>query len=257
MSALDTLVPLLRSPWTDRTGISTSTVPLPGVQRETLAYLESQWSGFLTAEMRQVLQLTCGLSGTPLGNIDFTGRWYPEEPLCVFRPSVTLTVDTQGRRWVAEAGRIRGLPGPVWCILPAPKVALFVERNLGEFLLRLQDHVRRGSASEWLSGVSARARKLWACRYARATALPIALGRFKEIRAWLARLPLNAWIYDLRAPVTLRGLPYGLAPEPGHLLRCGRLPVFAVLGTDTAARNAVDELWAEESVIHGEQPELE
>jgi hypothetical protein len=62
--------------------------------------------------MRQLLQLSCGLSGTPLGNIDFTGRWYTEEPLSIFRPSLTLTIDEKGRRWIAEVNRNRGLPSP-------------------------------------------------------------------------------------------------------------------------------------------------
>jgi hypothetical protein len=57
----------------------------------------------LSPEMRQVLQLSCGLADTPLGIIDFTRRCYPEEPLSAFRPSLTLAIDDQGRR-VQRAG---------------------------------------------------------------------------------------------------------------------------------------------------------
>jgi hypothetical protein len=44
------------------------------------------------------------------------------------------------------------------------------------------------------------------------------------LSCWLAGLPLEAWVYDLRAPGAKRGLPYGLARERGELYRCGRLP---------------------------------
>jgi hypothetical protein len=229
MSSLDNIVPLLQGRWTPHTSASPPIVPLPGIQAETLSHLQSHWSGFLTAEMRQILQQTCGLSDTPLGPVDFTGRWYAEEPLCIFRPCLTLAVDSQGRRWIAEVGKTRGLPGPVWCVVPSPRVALFVDRSLGDFLVRLHGNVRKGTASAWLSNVASRARRLWAARYMRAMAMPVAVDRLREIRGWLARLPVNAWIYDLRAPAISRGLPYGVAPDPSHLFRCGRLPVFAVL----------------------------
>lgn len=241
MSSLDTIVPLLQGGWAPHTGTSPPIVPLPGIQPETLSHLQSHWSGFLTAEMRQILQLTCGLSNTPLGPVDFTGRWYPEEPLRIFRPCLTLAVDSQGRRWIAEVGKTRGLPGPVWCIVPSPKVALFIDRGLGDFLVRLHGNVRKGTASAWLTNVSHRARRLWAARYMRAMAMPVALGRLREVRGWLTRLPVNAWIYDLRTPTISRGLPYGVAPDPSHLFRCGRLPVFAVLGAQASMTGPSDD----------------
>ena len=241
MSPLDNIVPLLQGPWAQPTAEYPPIVPLPGVQSETLSHLQSRWSGFLTTDMRQLLQLTCGLSDTPLGPIDFTGQWYAEEPLCIFRPCLTLAVDGQGRRWVAEVGKTRGLPAPVWCIVPAPKVALFMDRSLGDFLVRLHHNVRRGTASAWLAQVTMRARRLWARRYLRAMAMPVAIDRLREIRGWLARLPVNAWVYDLRAPAISRGLPYGVAPDPSHVFRCGRLPVFAVVGAEGPASGLSDD----------------
>jgi hypothetical protein len=235
MSSVDTIVPLLRTRWNCSAGEPTPIVPLPALQPETIRHLETHWPGFMTVEMRDLLQLSCGLSATPLGNIDFTGRWYAEESLSIFRPSLTLAIDEKGRRWIAEIGKTRGLPGPVWCIAPSPGVALFIDRTLGEFLLRLHDNVRRNATPEWLATLTIRARALWARRYARAMAVPVALGRLKEIRGWLARLPPDAWIYDLRTPAIPRGLPYGLASEPGHLCRCGRLPVFALLSGEVQA----------------------
>ena len=241
MSPLDTIVPLLRTPWSTRTADSRPIRPLPPLQPDTISHLESHWTGFLTVEMRQVLELSCGLSDTPLGPIDFTGRWYPEEPLSLFRPSLTLAIDEKGRRWVAEVGKTRGLPGPVWCIVPTPGVALWMDRNLPEFLGRLHDHVRRDTASEWLTALTIRARQLWARRYLRAMAVPVAWGRLRELRGWLAQLPPDAWVYDLRAPASPRGLPYGLAGESELVCRCGRLSVFAILSPQTqAARGVAD-----------------
>jgi hypothetical protein len=43
-------------------------------------------------------------------------------------------------------------------------------------------------------------------------------------------LPVSDAVYDLRAPRTAGGWPYGVAGPSGRLYRCGRLPVFAVAG---------------------------
>jgi len=113
MSAPDTMMPLLAAPWPGRFGEQLPTFPLPGLRREAIANIESHWTGTMTPEMRQLLQFSCGLSQTPIGSVDFTGRWYPEEPLSVFRPTLTLAIDDQGRRWIAEVGKRRGLPGRI------------------------------------------------------------------------------------------------------------------------------------------------
>ncbi|HEY6923784.1 MAG TPA: hypothetical protein VI653_09965 [Steroidobacteraceae bacterium] len=242
MSPVDAVMPLLQTPWTGRHGEQLPVVPLPAIRQEAVTNLEAYWPGILTQEMREVLRRTCGLSGTPLGTIDFTGRWFPEEPLSIFRPSITLAIDDQGRRWIAELGKGRGLPGPVWCIFSRPEVALLIDRNLADFLRRLHTNVRCESLSEWLTTLSVRARKLWASRHGRAMSVPVAFNRLKEIRGWLAGLPANAWIYDLRAPGGTRGLPYGLIHERGQCCRCGRLLVFAFTGSSGPAASVVDEM---------------
>jgi hypothetical protein len=215
--------------------------PLPALSPEVVSNLDSHRAGIVTPEMRQVLQLSCGLTGTPLGSIDFTGRWFPEEPLASFRPSLTLAIDERGRRWIAEVHPKRGLPGPVWCVFPRPEVAMFVDRNLADFLLRLHRDMRRETLSQWLTTLSIRARTLWATRHARAIGAPVAFSRLRELRGWLATLPVNAWVYDLRAPGLRRGLPYGLMRERGALCRCGSLPVFAFTGSAGPAATAMEE----------------
>ena len=230
MCALDTMMPLLSGPWPGRFG-DEPTVPLPGLQPETIANLECHWTGTMTPEMHQLLQFSCGLSKTLLGSIDFTGRWYSEEPLSVFRPSLTLAIDDEGRRWIAELGKGRGLPGPVWCVLPRPEVAMLVDRNLADFLARLHSNGRSDNLLHWSTVVNIRARKIWASRHAGAIALPVAFNRMRELLGWLAGLPMDALIYDLRASGPHRGLPYGMSRERGYAHRCGRLPVFAFAGT--------------------------
>jgi len=241
MSPVDAVMPLLQRPWIGRHGEQLPIVPLPAIRQEAITSLEAHWTGILTPEMRQVLGRACGLSGAPLGTIDFTGRWFPEEPLSIFRPSITLAIDDHGRRWIAELGKGRGLPGPVWCIFSRPEVALPIDRDLGDFLQRLHGNVRRDSISAWLATLSVRARKLWASRHGRAIGVPVAFSRLKEIRGWLAGLPVNAWVYDLRAPGATRGLPYGLMHERGQLCRCGRLLVFAFTGFAGPAASVVNE----------------
>jgi len=251
MSPVDAVTPLLSGPWVGRRSEQLPIVPLPPIRREAITNLEAHWTAILTPEMRTILQRSCGLSGTPLGSIDFTGRWFPEEPLSIFRPCLTLAVDDRGCRWIAELGKGRGLPGPVWCIFSRPEVALLIDRNLADFLQRLHANVRRDGMSEWLTALSIRARKLWAARHGRAIGVPVAFSRLKEIRGWLAGLPVNAWVYDLRAPGVIRGLPYGLMRERGQLCRCGRLLVFAFAGTEGPAANAVDEVIPSQSLAEG------
>ena len=240
MSSVDNVVSLLQVPWIGHAGAPLSIAPLPPLRSEVISALESHWTGILTPEMRQVLQTSCGMFDTPLGSIDFTGRWYPEEPLSVFRSSLTLSIDSDGRRWIAETGKRRGLPGPVWCVFSRPEVALFVDRDLANFITRLYDNVRSGTTARWLTTLNTRARLLWASRYARAIGLPVAFTRLRELRGWLGGLPLDAWVYDLRAPGVRRGLPYGLAGEHGDLCRCGRLPVFAFLGAAAETEDALE-----------------
>jgi len=101
--------------------------------------------------------------------------------------------------------------------------------------------------SAWLTTLSSRARKLWAARHGRAISVPVAFSRLKEVRGWLAELPVNAWVYDLRAPGVTRGLPYGLMRERGQLCRCGRLLVFAFTGFAGPAASVADELTSTQS----------
>jgi hypothetical protein len=241
MSRADTLIPLLQAPWRNHDGERLPVMALPPLSSETIEHLNSQWTGTgtgtVTAEMRKLLQRSCGISGTPLGCVDFTGCWYPEEPLSIFRPSITLAIDDEGRRWIAEVGRKRGLPGPVWCVFPRPEVAMFVDRSLADFLIRLHSRIRRNSFSQWFTSLHSGARTLWATRHARAVALPVAFTRLRELRGWLAGLPVHACVYDLRSPRRRRGLPYGLAHEHGGWYRCGRLPVFALVGPATSAES--------------------
>lgn len=227
MSCVNALTRLLREPRGDTAADPPSLVTLPGVQAGTIRYLESRWSGFPTPEMRQLLEVTCGVAATPLGDIDFTGCCYPEESLAIFRPSLTLAVDKRGRRWIAELARARGLPGPVWCIDTEQEVALYIDPRVEQFLARLYDYVHRGQSTHWLASLTTDAEEIWIRRHTCA-ALPEAFTHMKELRGWLARFAANTRVYDLRTPTVPRGLPYGLAQGPDHWVRCGRLPVFAL-----------------------------
>jgi hypothetical protein len=74
------------------------------------------------------------------------------------------------------------------------------------------------------------ARTVWSRRHALAMRPHEAYHSDRAIRGWLLGLPFDAYVYDLRAPRTARGWPYGVAGPSGRLYRCGRLPVFAVAG---------------------------
>lgn len=227
MSAPDRMVPLLSAP---------AITPVPGLRTEVIQGLQASYPGILTPEMRSLLQWSCGLTGGELGTVDFTSRWHPMEPLGVFRPCLTLAIDDEGRRWVAETSRHSGLPGPIWCVLSEPEVAIHVSDDLSEFLALLNATAHRGRTSRWLREISQEARTVWANRDILARRSQVQCEQNRELRVWLAGLPLDAHVYDLRRPWKVRGWPYGLAGPDGCLHRCGKLPVFAVSTHPTASR---------------------
>ncbi len=236
MSIADEVVPIPSAPRTKLPQRAQCVTTVPGLRTEAIQGLEPLYPGTLTKDMRALLQRTCGLSVGEFGAIDFTGRWHPEEPLAVFRPCLTLAIDDEGRRWIAETARSEGLPGPIWCVLPDPAVAIHVSDNLEAFLRHLRDSARPRRLAHWLRGVHREARAVWAYRQMLARESYEVCSRDRGLRAWLAGLPINAHVYDLRGPSARRGWPYGLAGPQGCFYRCGRLPVFAVAAAPSANR---------------------
>ena len=231
MSNYDRVVPFIWAPGASTAPKLSPTKSAPGLSPEGIQNLEPLYPGTLTDEMRALLQRTCGLSANELGAIDFTGRWHPEEHLSVFRPSLTLAVDDEGRRWVAETSRRQGLPGPIWCILTEPAVALHVSDRLDGFLDILAHSMRRRGVSTWLRALQREARMVWSCRQCLARESYAVCQKDRAVHGWLAGLPFDAQVYDLRVPSAVPGWPYGLAGPDGLLYRCGSLPIFAVAAT--------------------------
>jgi hypothetical protein len=144
MSTIDTMTPLVSAPWLDACGNPLPVRTFPGLRPEVIQGLECSYPGILSPPLRALLGICCGLAGTELGSIDFTGCWFPEEPCPVFRPCLTLAIDDAGRRWIAETGD-NNLPGPIWCVFPNPKVAVYVSDNLAGFIAALRDYTCRGA----------------------------------------------------------------------------------------------------------------
>jgi len=237
LSTVDKKVPLFAAPGSRAAGKMLRVMtPYPGLNAESIQGLEGLFPGMLTAEMRSLLGTQCGFHSAELGTIDFTSRWHPEEPLSVFRPCLTLGIDDAGRRWIAETSRHQGLPGPVWCVLSEPGVAVYVSDDLSGFFAMLKEGARLGCISKWLRSLAQEARIVWANRYGLARQSRDQCRNDRDLRAWLAGLPFDASVYDLRAPAPTRGWPYDLAGPEGRLYRCGKLPVFAVAGCETAGR---------------------
>jgi hypothetical protein len=203
--------------------------PLPGLRSEAIQSLKCSYPGTPAPAMKALLSVCCGLAGTEIGSIDFTGCWYPEEPYAVFRPALTLAIDDAKRRWIAEIGD-KDLPGPVWCVFPDPEVAVYVSDDVAAFMSTIREHTCRGEMRAWLHGLTAQARTVWSRRHAWAMRPHEAAHSDRGIRGWLLGLPLDAYAYDLRVQGIARGWPYGVTGPSGRLYRCGRLPVFAVAG---------------------------
>lgn len=236
MSTADNVVPFNPAPGIARNTRGPGIESAPGLSLEAIQGLDASYCGTLTADMRALLQKTCGLSVSGLGSMDFTGRCYPQEPIQVLRPSLTLTIDDEGRRWIGETSRQQGLPGPIWCVLPEPAVAVHVSDDLGSFLDQLNESARPGHLARWLRSLHVDAQRVWAWRQALAWQSYHGCRKDRGLSGWLAELPLHARIYDLRAPCVVRGWPYGLAGPDGRFYRCGRLPVFAVATAPSASR---------------------
>lgn len=236
MSTAGNVVPFSPAPVKPLTRGLFKLVSVPGLSMQAIQGLEATYPGTLTADMRSLLHTTCGLTAAEFGTIDFTARWHPEESISVFRPCLTLAIDDEGRRWIAETSRDQGLPGPVWCVLPDPAVTLYISDDLNGFLSTLNDAIERRQLYRWLRGLHRDARAIWAQRQALARVSYESCREDRGLRGWLAELPLDVHIYDLRAPSALRGWPHGLAGPEGRLYRCGRLPVFAVSTAPSASR---------------------
>jgi len=232
MSTPDTMTALLSMPWIDASGETLSVRALPGLRPELIKTLNSAYPGIINPSIQALLATSCGLADTELGHIDFTGCCFPEEPCTVFRPCLTLAIDDAGRRWIAEVDN-QELPGTVWCVFPDPQVAVHISDDLHAFLAALREHAHRGQTLAWLQDLSASAQAVWAHRRALALRPYRADNLENQIRGWLSSLPSNAYVYDLRRPSKVRGLPYGVAGPSARLYRCGRLPVFAVAASPT------------------------
>jgi hypothetical protein len=230
MSTLNTMLPFVSAPWLDADGNPLSVRPQPGLRAEVIQSLECSYPGILSPPMKALLGTCCGLADTALGNIDFTGCWFMEEPDAVFRPALTLAVDDAGRRWISEVGN-RDLPGPVWCVVSNPEVTLYVCDDLASFVATLHEHSCRGGIQAWLDDLNDQAQTVWSQRHARALRPHQAFGSDRTIRGWLSGLPFNAYVYDLRERNVARGWPHGVAGPLGRVFRCGRMPVFAVAGS--------------------------
>ena len=214
MSA-NTMLPVLAHPWIDTAGKTLPIQSSPGLTPSAIDSLRTTFPGTLTAEFEQLLSASCGLDGTALQYIDFTGQWHQDEPLAVFRPCLSLAIDGEGRRWIAETGNTRGLPGPVWCVMQDPKVVVYVSADLGEFLKLLRRTTCDQCIDGWLQAVDTAAARAWKERGALAFYSRQECGHDREVRQWLLRLPRDARVYDLRSRQFGVAWPYGAAGATG------------------------------------------
>jgi hypothetical protein len=209
---------------------------IPGLKTTATDSLRASFPGTLTPEFEKFLSTACGLDGTPLQYIDFTGQWHDEEPLAVFRPCLTLAIDENGRRWIAETHKSAGLPGPVWCVHQKPQVAVYVAEDVGAFLDLLQTHALAGTITSWLKKVAIAADNAWHHRGALAFHARKEGRQDKQVRQWLLQLPRDARVFDLRSPRFGTAWPYGIAGAAGRFHRCGREMLFAVSGFPAPSR---------------------
>jgi hypothetical protein len=231
-----TMLPALTLPWIATSGQALPVRPGPGLSPSAIDSLRTTFPGVLTAEHEKLLHHACGIDGTELQYLDFTGQFHDEEPLAVFRPCLTLGVDLEGRRWIAETGKSEGLPGPVWCVVEDPQVVVYVCEDLGQFLELFNKHVQANSLKDFMHATDAAALRTWRQRGALAFQSRQECAYDRDVRAWLLQLPRDSRVYDLRSPSFGSGWPYGVAGGTGRFHRCGREQLFAVSGFPAPSR---------------------
>jgi len=236
MMYANTMLPVLADPWIDSAGERLCVKPGPGLNVSAIDSLRTSFPGVITPEFERLLGCSCGLDGTALRYIDFTGQWHEDEPLAVFRPCLTLAIDGDGRRWIAETGNTRGLPGPVWCVMQDPEVVVYVSADVGEFLKLLRRTTCDRSIEGLLKAVDTAAERAWRQRGALAFYSRQECGHDRNVRQWLLQLPRDARVYDLRSPKFGLAWPYGAAGATGQFHRCGRELLFAVSGFPAPSR---------------------
>src|SRR5688572_4235271 len=156
MSTADTMTPLVSAPWLDADGNPLGVRALPGLRPDIIKSPRRCYPGAVTPAFKSLLECCSGLADTEIGHVDFTGYWFPAEPCSVFYPCLTLAIDDEGRRWIAEVGD-QELPGPVWCVFPEPKVAVYVSEDLCAFIASLRDCARQRTTLKWLQNFRAQA----------------------------------------------------------------------------------------------------
>ena len=216
MSTAGNVVPFSPAPVKPLTRGLFKFVSVPGLSMQAIQGLEATYPGTLTADMRSLLHTTCGLTAAEFGTSDFTGRWHPEEPISVFRPCLTLAIDDEGRRWIAETSRDRRLPGPVWCVLPDPAVTLHISDDLNGFLSTLNEAVERGHLDKWLRSLHRDARAIWEQAQATLNGLPFRvivehqdvgdvsnlLDRLERMRPDVVLIDISGWKESLEGLVS-------------------------------------------------------
>ncbi len=232
MSNPDTMTPLFSAPWRDADGKTLPVRALRGLTPELVHTLKSAYPGLLSPALETLLRRCSGLAETDIGQVDFTGCCFPEEPCGVFQPCLTMAIDDVGRRWIAEV-RATDLPGPVWCVFSDPQVAVHISDDLCAFVTLLHDYAQQGQTLPWLQKLSAGAQAVWTHRRALALRPDCLDTEDVALQTWLAGLPSDAFVYDLRRQSVMRAWPYGVAGPAGRLYRFGRLPVFAAAGSPT------------------------
>ena len=133
-----------------------------------------------------------------------------------------------------EVSEDHGLPGPIWCAIANPPVALYVSDDLAQFLASLHKREAEGSVQHWLQELTESAQLIWHDRQALARHMLRRCRTEWTLHSWLSALPGKIYLYDLRDLELLRGWPFGVVGPQGRHYRCGRLRLFAVVPAPAA-----------------------
>ncbi len=121
MSTADTMTPpLISAPWFDADGNPLPIRILPGLHLEVIRSFECSYPGVINTALKGLLEACCGLADTELGDIDFTGCWFPAESCAVFLAALRnrrepRAMPANAMQWPNGRGRTFSRRSPSHC----------------------------------------------------------------------------------------------------------------------------------------------
>lgn len=220
--------------WTDEDGRKERVRLMPPATAAQIAALESELPRPLPGEVRELLELTSGLEGSPFESVHFAGSdgFGLDE---VFPCCVPISHDGFGNYWVVDVTPNGTVWGPVYYACHDAPVIVYQAADLAEFLGQMTEMMKSPGAGNPVDFVHEDAvSKIWAENPSLMEAKEAAESGDAELAEFAKSLEPRGeevWrICDLRSPRIGDGFSWGRYHHM-EIRRCGEKPIFAMIRT--------------------------